>query len=187
MARAVEHLSEIFEITPKYIACDLHPDFYSTSLAEELADKYDAELVPVQHHHAHIAAVMAEHGLSEPVLGLALDGVGLGTDNKPWGGELLKVTPEGFERLSSIAPIKMPGADKCAREGWRMAAKIFAENGKTDALEKLAKDVNKPSLRLIAAQANAPETTSLGRLFDAAASMFGICHISSYELSLIHI
>ena len=181
LARAVEHLSEIFEITPKYIACDLHPDFYSTSLAEELADKYDAELVPVQHHHAHIAAVMAEHGLSEPVLGLALDGVGLGTDNKPWGGELLKVTPEGFERLSSIAPIKMPGADKCAREGWRMAAKIFAENGKTDALEKLAKDVNKPSLRLIAAQANAPETTSLGRLFDAAASMFGICHISSYE------
>lgn len=181
LARAVEHLSEIFEITPKYIACDLHPDFYSTSLAEELADKYDAELVPVQHHHAHIAAVMAEHGLSEPVLGLALDGVGLGTDNKPWGGELLKVTPEGFERLSSIAPIKMPGADKCAREGWRMAAKIFAENGKTDALEKLAQDVNKPSLRLIAAQANAPETTSLGRLFDAAASMFGICHISSYE------
>lgn len=67
LARAVEHLSEIFEITPKYIACDLHPDFYSTSLAEELADKYDAELVPVQHHHAHIAAVMAEHGLSEPV------------------------------------------------------------------------------------------------------------------------
>lgn len=105
-------------------------DFFSTSLAEELADKYDAELIPVQHHHAHIAAVMAEHGLSEPVLGLALDGVGLGTDNKPWGGELLKVTPESFERLNSIAPITMPGADKCAREGWRMAAKILPRTAK---------------------------------------------------------
>ena len=124
---------------------------------------------------------MAEHGLSEPVLGLALDGVGLGTDNKPWGGELLKVTPESFERLNSIAPITMPGADKCAREGWRMAAKIFAVDGKAEALEKLAQEVSKPSLHLITAQANAPETTSLGRLFDAAASMFGICHVSSYE------
>ena len=124
---------------------------------------------------------MAEHGLSEPVLGLALDGVGLGTDNKPWGGELLKVTPESFERLNSIAPITMPGADKCAREGWRMAAKIFAEDGKAEALEKLTQEFIKPSLHLITAQANAPETTSLGRLFDAAASMFGICHVSSYE------
>lgn len=181
LTRAVEHLSEIFEITPKYIACDLHPDFYSTSLAEELADKYDAELIPVQHHHAHIAAVMAEHGLSQPVLGLALDGVGLGSDNKPWGGELLKVTSEGFERLNWIWPIKMPGADKCAREGWRMAAKIFADNGRTEALERLSQIVNKQSLKFIAAQADAPETTSLGRLFDAAASMFDICHTSSYE------
>lgn len=181
LKRAVEHLAEIFEITPKYIACDLHPDFYSTSLAEELADKYDAELIPVQHHHAHIAAVMAEHGLSEPVLGLALDGVGLGSDNKPWGGELLKVTPEGFERLNWIWPIKMPGADKCAREGWRMAAKIFADNDRIEALERLSQTINKPSLKFIAAQANAPETTSLGRLFDAAASMFDICHTSSYE------
>lgn len=91
------------------------------------------------------------------------------------------MTPESFERLNSIAPITMPGADKCAREGWRMAAKIFAEDGKAEALEKLAQEVSKPSLHLITAQANAPETTSLGRLFDAAASMFGICHVSSYE------
>lgn len=181
LMKAVEHLTEIFEIAPKYIACDLHPDFYSTSLAEELADKYNAELIPVQHHHAHIAAVMAEHGLSQPVLGLALDGVGLGSDNKPWGGELLKVTRESFERLNWIWPIKMPGADKCAREGWRMAARIFADNDRTAALEHLGQAVHKPNLNFIAAQANAPETSSLGRLFDAAASMFDICHTSSYE------
>lgn len=181
LAKAIEHLAEIFEISPKYIACDMHPDFYSTRLAEELAEKYNAELIPVQHHHAHIAAVMAEHGLCEPVIGLALDGVGLGTDQKAWGGEILKVTPTGFARLSSLSPIKMPGADKCAREGWRMAARIFADAGKEDKLNELLAKVNNPFAKNAALIPYPPETSSLGRLFDAAAAMFDICLTSSYE------
>lgn len=181
LAKAVEHLSEVFEVRPKYIACDMHPDFYSTRLAEELADRYDAELIPVQHHHAHIAAVMAENGLSESVIGLALDGVGLGTDQKPWGGEILKVTPQGFDRINSIYPIKMPGADKCAREGWRMAAKILYDAGRTEELKKLSAELKNPFVEKLAAQPAAPETTSVGRLFDAAAALLGVCLHSSYE------
>lgn len=181
LSNAIRHLSEVFEISPRYVACDMHPDFYSTRLAEEIAQEYDAELIAVQHHHAHIAAVMAEHGLCEPVIGLALDGVGLGTDHKPWGGEILKVTPKGFERLNSLFPIKIPGGDKCAREGWRMAARILADAGLSDQLEALLTKVNRPRAKVAALLPNAPETTSLGRLFDAAAALFDICLASSYE------
>lgn len=181
LANAIRHLSEVFEIRPRYVACDMHPDFYSTRLAEEIAQDYDAELIAVQHHHAHIAAVMAEHKLCEPVIGLALDGVGLGTDQKPWGGEILKVTPRGFERLNSLLPIKIPGGDKCAREGWRMAARILADAGLSDQFEALLTKVNRPMAKMAALLPNAPETTSLGRLFDAAAALFDICLTSSYE------
>lgn len=174
---AVEHFCEVLEIAPEHLACDLHPDFYSSSLAEELAARLDCPLTRVQHHHAHIAAVMAEHGLTGPVLGLAIDGVGLGTDGSAWGGELLLVDKAGFTRLSHLTSLAMPGADKCAREGWRMAASVAASLG--ERLE--AGPAGEAIYALLASGARLPETTSLGRYFDAAAAALGVACVSRYE------
>lgn len=183
LSQSISHLQEIFEVYPEVIACDMHPDFYSSRLAEELAEKYNVQLVPVQHHHSHIAAVMAEHRLCEPVIGLALDGVGFGIDATSWGGELLKVSPEGFSRLSSLKPLKIPGGDKCAREGWRIAYALLQDHGLSNSAQKLyghnsqAKGIE----ALLNSDFPVPLSSSLGRSFDAAASLLGLCHTSSYE------
>lgn len=177
LKESIRHLMDVLEIRPKHIVCDLHPDFYSSRLAEDLANDWDVSLTPVQHHHAHIAAVMAEHQLSSPVLGLALDGVGLGTDGTSWGGELLKVDRSGFERISHLRELPMPGGDLCAREGWRMAkaaAKLCGEYFDYDSPKARVAD-------LILDRGGAPVTSSMGRWFDAASAMLGACLVSRYE------
>lgn len=182
LKKAVEHLSELFEIKPEIIVCDMHPDFYSTHLAEELADKYNAKLMPVQHHHAHIASVMAQHNLKEPVLGLALDGVGLGLDGKSWGGEILLVNPNGFERLAHLKELKLPGGDKCSREGWRIAVGFLTEQGLTSEVKDLFNNrPYEPITRLIESGFPVPSTTSLGRTFDLAAALLQVKDYSTYE------
>lgn len=114
----VNQLLEFLEIKPSCIAHDLHPDFYSTLFAKE----YGLPTIAVQHHHAHLAAVMAEYHLKGPVLGLALDGHGLGSDGALWGGELFMIEQPAFQRLASLAPLPLPGGEIAAREPWRMAA-----------------------------------------------------------------
>jgi hydrogenase maturation protein HypF len=161
----------LFAVDPVRVACDLHPDYASTRAAEALG-----EPVRVQHHHAHVASVMAEHGLEGRLCGVALDGVGLGPDGTAWGGEVLVCDARCYERVAHLAPVALPGGDRCAREGWRMAAAY----GLAEPPEGV--DPGRYELvRRLAASGRAPVTTSAGRLFDAVASMLGVCQVSTYE------
>ena len=179
----VARLCKELDVQPEMVAHDLHPDFYSTQFAQNYAAQHCLPIVAVQHHHAHIAAICAERHIGEAVLGLALDGVGLGADNTPWGGELLRVEGADFERVGHLATLSMPGGDRAAREPWRMAAAVLFQLGR--GVEIAQRFPNQPGAQTVAAMLernlNCPITSSTGRLFDAAAGLLGVCEIQAFE------
>ncbi len=183
LEEAVDHLLAILEVQPAAVAHDRHPDFFSTRLAGALAERFGVPAIEVQHHHAHVAAVVAEHRVEAPVLGLALDGVGLGSDGAAWGGELLHVAGPGFRRLGHLSPLRLPGGDRAAREPWRMAASALALLGRGDEIARRFGDEPAAATvaQMLSRRVRSPETTSLGRWFDAAAGLLGVRTRMAFE------
>ncbi|MDQ2811457.1 MAG: carbamoyltransferase HypF [Actinomycetota bacterium] len=184
----IEHFGRLFDITPQVVAHDLHPEYLSTKYALELADQ-GLSLQGVQHHHAHIASCLADNGAEGPVIGVAFDGTGYGSDGTIWGGEFLVASLAGFERAGHLAPVPMPGGAAAIRQPWRMAAAYLdAVTGLDPAEHPDALDVmrrNQAHWPTIVAMArkgiNSPLTSSAGRLFDAAAAILGVRDAINYE------
>ena len=174
---SLDHLMRTFEIEPEAVVHDMHPGYLSSTWAKDWAHERGLDLLAVQHHHAHVAGCMAEHGLSGPVIGLALDGTGYGIDGKIWGGEVLIARLDGFERFAHLEYVPMPGGDAAVREPWRMALGALHTAGfdveSEQVLNLLGAQPGEVRVlrRMMQRGINSPMTSSLGRLFDAVAAL----------------
>jgi hydrogenase maturation protein HypF len=184
----VAHFERLFRIKPEVMAYDLHPNYLATRYALERAERDGIRAIGVQHHHAHIAACMAENGLSgeRPVIGVALDGTGYGTDGAIWGGEFLIADYRGFDRAAHLAYVPLPGGDAATHNVYRVALSYLRHAGIewTDDLAPVqaARSIERAAIaKQIESGLNAPPTSSMGRLFDAVASMAGVRQSVNYE------
>lgn len=173
----IAHFERLFDIAPRAVACDLHPDYMSTEYAERLAKRDGIPLIRVQHHHAHMAACMADNRLTGEAIGLVWDGTGYGTDGTSWGAECLAGGYSGFERLGSIRPIPLIGGDRAVKESFRVAYALLSAAGcAVDGIESA--DALRAQLE---AGLNCPLSSGMGRLFDGIAAIIGIKERCSYE------
>lgn len=188
---SIEHLRRLFEVEPKVIVCDLHPAYLSTQYALSMPD---VKLIRVQHHWAHIASVLVEHGLAGPVIGIECDGTGYGTDGAIWGCECMIASLEEFERFGHLAYYPLAGADKASKEAIRpllgLLKKTYGDDFKLEKfrwlLEQIEPDANKQQIILeqIEKQINAVETSSAGRVFDAVAALLGLGSYNHFDAQL---
>ena len=186
-------LEDLFDLAPAALACDLHPSYLSSQWAREQARKCNLPLVEVQHHHAHIASVMAEAiaagqlATDARVLGIAFDGTGAGTDGTIWGGEFLVASLGGFERAAHLRTWALPGGAASVRDARRNAFALLSELGLLEhpgavgLLDSLDEQTRSITATMIERGINSPRTSSMGRLFDAAAAILGICGQATYE------
>jgi len=198
----VKRMSELFRIEPKKVVCDLHPLYYTTRFAEEYAKENSLPLLRVQHHHAHVASVMAEHNISDEVIGVSFDGTGYGTDGAIWGGEFLICEDAEFKRACHLKYVKMIGGDESVRDGWKSALSyMYAwKNGYMEARadNEISVDIGdiieyaevngtldeedtELPQRALEKGINVISSSSMGRLFDGVSAMLGICMSNSYE------
>lgn len=198
---SVNRMGDLFRIEPKAVVVDMHPGYYTTGYGKNYAKDAGLELIEVQHHHAHVASVMAEHNLKGPVLGVSFDGTGYGTDGKIWGGEFLICEGGEFTREAHLKYVKMIGGDSSMKEGWKSALSYMHDRQAASA-EAAADEIEFDLTPYIdyaktngslenreweLAQAalesgiNVIESSSMGRLFDGVAAMLGICRLNSYE------
>ncbi|MGH2901865.1 MAG: Sua5/YciO/YrdC/YwlC family protein, partial [Solirubrobacteraceae bacterium] len=180
LEHGIAHFERLFEVTPELVVHDLHPDYLSTRYAQ---GREDVRLFSVQHHHAHLAATLAEHGVTGLAVGAIFDGTGYGTDGTVWGGEILVGGVDRIERCGRIRPIRMPGGERAIMEPWRMAAAWLTELQAP--LPRAFEDIAQPRWNMVARMSitgmSSPFTSSAGRLFDAVAAMCGVRLEVSYE------
>jgi hydrogenase maturation protein HypF len=181
----IEHFKRLFYIEPKAVAYDLHPDYLSTQYAFSIPD---IPKIGVQHHHAHIVSAMAENGIEEDVIGIALDGTGFGLDGTIWGGEFIKANLRDFDRLAHLKKVPMPGGSMAIKEPWRMAMVYLSEafgdettKLKIDLIRRIDPQKWDVLKRAIEKKINTPLTSSMGRLFDAISSLLSIRDEVHYE------
>ena len=181
---AIENMERITKINEfDVIACDMHPHFFTTRLAHELAEKYDAEVLPVQHHHAHTVALANDHGIDE-MISIAADGVGYGSDATSWGGEILYTDINTFERMGHLQPQLMPGGDAATKYPVKMLLSILDDDdliGNYIDYFKYGEIEIKNIKKQIDAGINVGTTTSTGRVLDSMAVALEICHERTYE------
>jgi len=181
---AFDHMRDLFRIEPEIIATDLHPGYLSARWADRIAD--GRPVVRVQHHHAHVASLMAEHGSTTPIIGFSFDGTGYGTDGTVWGGEVLIASYERFERVAHLATVLLPGGDTTVRRPYRMAmSHLWAAGMPWDTDLAPVAAASAQELAVLASQLergfNVVPTSSMGRLFDAVSALTGVCQKITYE------
>ncbi len=179
---SVDNLKRLYEIEPVAAACDLHPDYLSSHYAKDL----DLPLYRIQHHHAHAAAVMAEHNLDGPVLAVVLDGTGYGTDGTIWGGEVLLTDLKNFTRLGHLEQLYLPGGDAATEEPWRMGMsllhRLYGEDiGEMECFPTIDPATKSVLVQMLHNRFNTPLTSSCGRLFDGVAALLGLTPVATFE------
>jgi len=187
----LRNLGDVYRVVPELVAYDLHPRYLSSSWAQEYGKKNGIPLIGIQHHYAHIGSVMAEHGLSGKVVGVAFDGTGYGTDGTLWGGEFLIAHSRGFRRAGHLKCIPLPGGEAAVREPWRVAVSYLRDAfGTKDFLrhieptglcDRIGSKAIEDVLKITENEVFSPYSSGAGRLFDAVSSIMGACDLNTFE------